>query len=157
MLQEITPILTHLGNEDIQSTQSGMTVGGEVQIAVRAESREHLVALGIHRTTDILHATQTSSGDTTAPDIQSALAPGHVGHEIEPLFIGRYGRVRITGEGVAGKLQGCSLTPCGITTLSGHDRGKTGIGRIRRTLREIHRTLVGREAAGPLIILGVES
>ena len=63
----------------------------------------------------------------------------------------------IARERVTANFQKRGFAPGSVAAVGGHDRGIARIRRIARALRNIHRTLVGREAAGSLVKLGVQS
>ena len=82
-------------NEYIQSAHTGMPVRREVEVAVGSEGGKHLIALGIDGTPQVLHSPQSVTARTHTPQVQSANAAGHITHKVEPLPVGRNGRMGI--------------------------------------------------------------
>ena len=77
-----------LGDEDVETSQSRMSVAREVEIAIRPERGEHLVASGIHGFPQILDGTRlTMTQQTTAPDVESSHPTRHIADEVEPFAI----------------------------------------------------------------------
>ena len=151
------PVFAHLGYVDVEPAHAGMPVGREIEVAIGTESRELLVARCVDGFAHVLHAAETGTCQAHAPDVESALASRHVGHEVEPLPVGRNGRMRIAGKRVAGKLHLLRLAPGSITPAGSDNRGIAWIGRVGDTLGEIHLTLVGRETTGSLVVVRVQS
>ena len=70
--------LIHLGDVDIETTHAHMTIAAEIEVAVRTEGREHLIARGIDGFAEVFHTTQSGSGDAHTPDVVSAHAARHI-------------------------------------------------------------------------------
>ena len=68
----------HFGDIDIESAHSHMTVAAEVEVAVRMEGREHLIAWCVDRFAQVLYAAQSGRSDTHSPDVESAFSARHV-------------------------------------------------------------------------------
>ena len=62
-----------------------------------------------------------------------------------------------TGEGVFGERHLRGLAPGGVRAVGAHYLGIAGVGGVARALCEVHLALVGREAAGALVVFGVQS
>lgn len=153
----VAALLVDLGDEDIQSSQSGMAVAREVEVAVGAEGGKHLVAGGIDGLAQVFHAAQSDRCDAHAPDVHAPLATWHVGDEVQPLAVGRYGGVGIARQRVAGELQLGGLAPCGVAAVGGDYLCISGRRGIGHTLGEIHLTAVGADAARSLVVGGVDA
>ena len=126
----IFAILAHCGNEYIQSSEAGMPITGEIEIAIRTECRKHLIARSIYRFAEILHSHRSVSGQSHAPDVESSLSSRHITDEIEPLSIRGNGRMRIGGERVISDKKRSRLAPRSIRTLCGDYLCKARIGSI---------------------------
>ena len=70
--------LIHLGDVDVETTHAHMTIAAEIEVAIRAEGREHLVARGIDRFAEVFHTTKSGCGDAHTPDVVSAHAARHI-------------------------------------------------------------------------------
>ena len=105
MFQEVASVASHLRDEDVEASHSGMSVGREIEVAVGPERRKHLVALCIDGFSKVLHAGRSRCGEPDTPDVESSLAARHVACEVEPLPIGRDGRMGIARQRVAGQFQ----------------------------------------------------
>ena len=104
MLKHITSRLAGVSNEDVKTSHARMTVGREIEVAVGTERGKHLVARRVYRLPKILHTAIAGRRYAHAPDVEPALAAGHVRDEIEPLAIGRHSWMGKAGERVLGKL-----------------------------------------------------
>ena len=51
----------HLGNIDVESAQSEMSVAAEVQVAIGTEGGKHLVARSVDRLAKVLYSSQSGS------------------------------------------------------------------------------------------------
>ena len=52
-------LFVYSGNVDVETAHSDMAVTAEIEVAVRAEGREHLVARRIDGGTEVFHTSQT--------------------------------------------------------------------------------------------------
>ena len=102
---------------DIEPSEAGVTVAGEIKIAIRAEGGEHLVAWGVDGRTQILHHTCLgSTQQSAAPNVKSAHATTHIADEIQPLSIGTHSGVGETAGGIVGDDKLLRFAPGGIAT-----------------------------------------
>ena len=63
----------------------------------------------------------------------------------------------VGAQGILGDFQSLNLSPGSIRTGRGDDLGKSGRGWIGDALGEIHLLAIGSEAAGSLIIVGIQT
>ena len=78
-----------------------MSVAGEVEVAIRTESREHLIARCVDGLPQILyHAYLMIAQEPTAPDVVATDSSRHVADEVEPFAVGTDSGVGETGEGI---------------------------------------------------------
>ena len=118
---------------------------------------KHLVARGVDGLAEILHAAEAASRDAYAPDVEAALASGHVADEVEPVAVGRDGGMGKAGERVAADLQFRWLAQGCVGALADGDLGVAGIGGVGGTLREIHLASIDAEGGRGLVEVGVEA
>ena len=90
----------NLGDIDVESAHAHMSVTTEVEVAVRSESRKHLVAWRIDRFAEVFHTTQSCGGDAHTPDVETTHATWHVRDKIEPFAIGRDSGMGIAAKGI---------------------------------------------------------
>ena len=107
-------LAVHLCHIDVESAHAHVSVAAEIEVAVGAERREHLVARCVDRLTEVFHTAQSCGSEAYAPDVETAHASGHVADKIQPFAIGADGGVGITAQRVACNLQLCSLSPCRV-------------------------------------------
>ena len=78
-----------------------MTIGREIEVTIWPECREHLVARGVDRLSEVLYAARLVVVEkATTPDVKSSHTAMHVADEIEPFTVGRDRRMSKTREGV---------------------------------------------------------
>ena len=88
-------------DEDVEAAEAGMTVGGEIEVAVGTEGGEHLVARGVDGLTEVLYTARLIAADeAAAPDVESSQTAGHVADEVQPFAVRGYGGMGETGERV---------------------------------------------------------
>ena len=116
MLQVPTAVLAYDGDEDVKPAHAGMTVGGEIEVAIGTEGGEHLVAGGVDGGTHILHTAHAVAGDAHPPDVEATLPTRHVGGEVEPFAVGRDGGMGVTGQRVVGQRHLGGLAPGSVGT-----------------------------------------
>ena len=63
----------------------------------------------------------------------------------------------VGAQGILGEFQRIRLSPCRIRAAGGDDLGESGSRCIGDALREIHLPAIGSEAAGTLVVGGVEA
>ena len=150
-------VSTYLGKEDVETTHAWMTVRGEIEIAIRTEGGEHLIAWGVDGFAQILHAHESSTSDARAPDVHSALATRHIANKIQPHAIRRNSWMSKGGEGVARDDDLLRFAPRSIAATGLHNLGIARIGTIVEALGEVHLTTIGGNETGTLIIFGIET
>ena len=91
-----------------------------------------------------------------APQIQSPIAAGHIGSEIEPATVGRDSRMGVAGERVGRDGECLGLAPSGVGTGRSPDFGHTRILRVGAANGQVHGLAVGRDRAGALVLLGIK-
>ena len=153
----ILAVLSHRGYEDVESAHARVAVAREVEVAVGAERREHLVARSVDGFAEVLHAAESRRRDACAPDVEAAHSARHVAREVEPLAVGRHCGVGIARQRVGSDLQFRGLAPCGVGSRRRDDLRVARICRVACALREIHRALVGRQRARSLVEVGVHA
>ena len=132
-----------------------MAVRREIHHRVGAHIGEHLVARGIDPFAEILERTGTLA-QVDAPDVFAARAAGHVAGEVEPVTVGRHGRMAVARERVGRDLELHGRAPLGIAALRGVDfYARVRVG-FATGAGEIHRRAVGRERYNPFLGFGVE-
>ena len=77
-----------VGDEDVQTSHARVTVGREIEVAIRTERRKHLVACRVDGTSEVLHAAKSAAEDACAPNVQTAFTTLCIADKIEPLTIG---------------------------------------------------------------------
>ena len=147
----------HLGYVYVESAETFVPVRREVKVAVWPECREHLVARRVDRFAQILHASKSVARKSHSPNVVSSFSSRHVRCEVEPLSVGRYGRMGIARQCVACYLEGRSLAPCCVRAVRCYNGCISRIVRVGSALCEIHLTLVRRKAACALVKLSVEA
>ena len=95
-------------------------------------------------------------GECDAPDVESPYSARHVAHEVEPEPVGRDGRVGIARERVLRDFEPLRVAPGGIGALAGEYLGIARIVGVVGAACEVHRLAVGREGAGPLVVVRVQ-
>ncbi len=128
-----------------------MAVAREIEVAVRPEGWEHLVACSVDGRSEIFHSSQIAAEDAHSPDVFSAFSTGHITREVEPVAVGREGRVGIAREGVACDFQLLGLSPCCIRAAADGNGGIAWETCVDRTLCEVHLAPVDRERRGAFV------
>ena len=95
ILRNVIMSLNRFGNIDVQTTHALMSITREIKVAIRTECGEHLVACCVDGGSKVLDTSQTTTGQTYAPNVVSALAARHVTCKVEPFAIGTDSRVSV--------------------------------------------------------------
>ena len=141
----------------IQASHSRVSVGREIEVAIRTEGREHLITGGIDWFTQIFYSHSHTIHDACAPDVQAPYSAWHIGNEIEPLAIGRDCRMSKSRKGVTRQMELFCLSPRSIGTIGNHYLCITRSSIFKGALREIHLLAVRRNAAGTFVIGSIQT
>ena len=131
-----------VGDEDVQTSHARVTIGREIEVAIRTERREHLVTRCVDRTSEVLHATKATLQNACAPDVQTAFTTLCIADKIEPLTIGTDCWMCKGCERVARNHTFGWFAPRGIATLRLPDFSIARIVGIAAATREVHRLAV---------------
>ncbi len=79
----------------VETSHAGVSVRGEIHIAVEAERGEHLIARGVHRLAKIFYHPYSVGIELRPPNVETAHAARHIRHKVKPPAVGRYGGVGV--------------------------------------------------------------
>ena len=143
------------GLEQVQTAKARMAVAREIEHTVGAAVGEALVAGGVDLATEVLQRAHALL-DVDAPQVQAAVATGHIAREVEPIAVGAHRGVAVGRERVGGDVELVGGAPLSLGARRGVNFNRRGAIGFANDLGEIHGGAIGAEGGHTLVPLGIE-